>query len=135
MTPLQKKFTQEYSKELLRVATGDLQTAKVLVDHPLGRPENTFFLLQQVVEKSLKAVLCHRKLAIPLTHDISALIALIPSTCSAPPNQKALLALTEFASIRRYEEGNYEYTAEETHAAYLAVADVLKWACQLIKKK
>ncbi len=132
MTSLQKKFTKEYAKVLFRVAQGDLKTAKVLVDHPQGRPENTFFLLQQAVEKSLKALLCHHDIPVPLTHDIAALIAMLPEKCSNPPDQKGLLTLTEFASIRRYEEANYEYTSEEAQAAYRAVSEVVKWAAKLL---
>lgn len=132
MTPSSKKFTKEYAKELLSIAGGDLRTAKVLIDHPLGRPENTFFVIQQVVEKSLKAVLCHSNIAIPLTHDIGALLAMLPESCPRPPDERPLIGLTEFASIRRYEEGKYEFTTEEFKATYQIAEGLLKWASQRV---
>lgn len=132
MSPLSKKFSKKYAKELLRVADADLRTAKVLIDHSGGRPENTFFLIQQTVEKALKAVLCHHDLPIPLTHDISALISMMPPSSTEVPDPKALVGLTEYASIRRYEEGEYEYSAAETHAVFNAGKKVLAWAHQII---
>ena len=90
MTPLSKKFSKAYAKELVKVAEGDLVTAKVLIDHPGGRPENVFFLLQQAVEKAIKAVLCHHEKPVPLSHDISALISILPSNLASIPDQKAI---------------------------------------------
>lgn len=128
MTPLKKKFSKAYAKELLKVAEGDLKTAAILVAHPGGRPENTFFLIQQAIEKAIKAVLCHHELAVPLTHDLAALLAMLPDAVSGPPAEKSLLVLTEFASIRRYEEGKYEYSLQETNEAYRTGENVLAWA-------
>ncbi len=132
MTPFQKQFTKEYAKELLRVAQGDLRTAKVLVDHPGGRTENTFFLIQQSLEKAFKAVICHHGLPVPLTHDLGALLAMLPNQISTPPESKALVAFTEFASIRRYEEGKYVYLPEEISNAYRIGEAVLNWASGII---
>lgn len=132
MTPLQKKFTRAYAKELLRIAEADLATAKVLIDHPGGRPENTLFLIQQTIEKCLKAVLCHSDLPVPLSHDLAALLGMVPESAGVPSDQKAILSLTEFASIRRYEEGKYEYSAGEMKSAYLSASVVVEWAKQII---
>ena len=132
MTPLSKKFTKAYARELLKVAEGDLRTAEVLMKHPGGRPENLFFHIQQAVEKAIKAALCHRGLPVPLTHDLGALMAMLPEGVPLPPNSKALLPLTEFASIRRYEEGKYEYTPEETASAYRCGEGALDWARRLV---
>lgn len=134
MTPLTRKFSKSYAKELIRIAEGDLKTAKVLMDHPFGRPENTFFLLQQTVEKSLKALLCHHNISIPLTHDLAALLAMLPTSIKAPEEVKALLTLTEFASIRRYEEGSYEYSKEEAAKAYQVTHNLLNWVKALLEK-
>ena len=134
MTPLKKKFSKRYAKELFSVAEGDLRTAKVLVDHPEGRTENTFFMIQQVVEKAIKAVLCHCGIAVPLSHDLAGLMASLPDAVKPPPSPQVLLTLTEFASIRRYEEGAYEYSAEEIHSAYQAATNVLHWAQKILLK-
>ena len=128
MTPVSKKFHPTYAKTLLNIAKGDLDTAKILLAHPGGRPENTFYLCQQAVEKALKAVLCHHGLALPLSHDIGALLAYLPDKISRPPDETSLLGLTEFAMIRRYEEGLYEVTLEEIRAAVEAVDRVVSWA-------
>lgn len=131
MTPLKKKFNRAYAKELIEISLGDLKTAKVLLDHSGGRPENFFFMVQQSAEKALKAVLCHCDLAVPMIHDLGALITMLPDNVSSP-SQKELLALTEFASIRRYEQGLYDYSLEEMRATYQAVEKVIQWARGLI---
>ena len=133
MSPFKKKFAKKYAKELLSVAVGDLRTARVLLDHPEGRPENTFFHVHQVVEKSIKAVLCHKGEPVPLIHDLAALMSMLPDAVPTPPDAKALTLLTEFASVRRYEEGNYEYTAQEGEAIYKSALELLKWAQAIVQ--
>lgn len=54
MTPpnLKKRlYKKEYSKELLKIAAGDLDSATALSQAKSGRPENIIFLVQQSVEK------------------------------------------------------------------------------------
>lgn len=134
MTPLSKKFHRAYAKTLFKIAEGDLATAEILLAHSGGRPENTFYLCQQAIEKTLKAVLCHHGFAIPMTHDIGALLAALPEGISRPPEETSLLGLTEFAMTRRYEEGLYEYTPEEMRAAVGATEKLVSWAGAVLIK-
>lgn len=53
----EQKFKKEYAFELLKIAEGDLETTKVLLSASIGRKENVCFNAQQVIEKSLKAIL------------------------------------------------------------------------------
>jgi hypothetical protein len=53
MSPYKQKFKKEYSFELLRIAIGDLESAKVLFEINKGRPENIIYHIEQSIEKSL----------------------------------------------------------------------------------
>ena len=77
MTPFSKKFHPAYGKVLLRIAEADLATAKVLAEHPGGRPENTCYLIQQAIEKALKGVICFSGLPVRTTDDLAALLLLL----------------------------------------------------------
>ena len=131
-TPTSKKFNKAYARVLLRIAEEDLTTANILVKHPEGRPENTCFIIQQAVEKAIKAVLCHYELNIPLTHDIGALLSVLPDKVPKPPDAAALLGLSEFATIRRYEEGHFVITHDEIKDNYELAVNVIQWAKTLI---
>lgn len=98
MTRNQKHlFKKDYAQELLIIAKGDLDSAIELSKATSGRPENTVFLAQQSVEKSIKAVLVHLQIAFPLVHDLGILIALLPDE-KMPPEGFALTELNPFAS-------------------------------------
>jgi len=71
-------FKKEYAQHLFKIAQGDLDSAAALMAaKTLGRPENILYMIQQSVEKSLKAVLIHKQIAFPLVHDLGILIALL----------------------------------------------------------
>lgn len=130
MTKNYKKqlFPKEYAKELLKIAEGDLGSAKTLFNagHD-GRPENIIFIAQQSVEKSVKAVLVHLQIAFPLVHDLGILVALLPDD-KMPPEGFALVELNPFASIRRYHEGDVPLTEEELNASLDVAQRVAHWA-------
>lgn len=94
MTKNYKKqlFPKEYSKELLKIAQGDLESAVGLSKLNTGRPENIIFLAQQSVEKYIKAVLVHIQIAFPTVHDLGILVALLPDD-KMPPEGFALSEL------------------------------------------
>ncbi len=122
-----KLFHREYSKTLLKIAEGDIQSAEVLaLNIAKGRPENICFAAQQAIDKSLKAVLCFHQKPIPMTHSIELLIDRLRPSC--PPHAESLVELTDFATIRRYEEGNEIITVEDI-TAIIAIANlILAWA-------
>jgi HEPN domain-containing protein len=125
-------FSPTYSPELLKIARGDLQTAKALIDSPQpGRLENILYMIQQAVEKALKAALVRKQIAFPMVHDLGILIALLPSN-EYPPGGFDWTALNLFASVRRYEEGSLPVTRQEISAAYAAALLVMDWAEKIV---
>ena len=120
-------FPKEYTKELLRISQGDLESAVALSNAKSGRPENIVFMAQQAVEKYLKAVLVHLEIAFPLLHDLGVLVALLPDD-KMPPEGFELMELNPFASIRRYHEGDVPLTKEEIDAALKVAQNIANWA-------
>ena len=133
MGPFSKKFRPEYAKILLKIAEGDLKTAEALLDNKHVRPENICFLAQQAIEKCIKAVLCHKNLSVPQVHDLEALVATIPDNCPPIPGMERLGDLTEFATIRRYEEGYHELEPTELLAVVKTARECVEWGKKLVK--
>lgn len=127
-------FPKEYSTELLKIAEGDLCSALALINssNP-GRVENILYLIQQSVEKGIKAVLVKKQIPFPLLHDLGILIALLP-TKDYPPGGFDLTILNPFATVRRYEEGLIPINQEEIEAAYKAAQLVIAWAKSKMSK-
>ena len=131
MTPKGKTYKKEYAAELLRIAKGDLGSARDLMEGKQGRPENVCYLTQQAIEKALKAVLCHLEKRLIHTHDMEALLALMPEGTS-PPDAFLIRSLTEYATVRRYEEG-YEILEKADLKNFLELGEkVLSWADGII---
>lgn len=128
----EKLFKKEYAHELLKIAKGDLQSATVLSKQKMGRPENICLLAQQTIEKAIKAVLAWKQIPFPLVHDAGVLIAKLP-TNELPPYGYALSELTQFATVRRYEEGSYELSEEEIASVLKSAEDVLGWAIKKVQ--
>ena len=129
-----KIFNQEYARELLRIAKGDLGSARILAKEfsaDNSRAENIFFMAQQAVEKALKAVLCARKLPVPLVHDLGVLIGKIPAD-TMPVFGYELTQLTEFATVRRYEEGAFVVSAEEAFDVIKTAENIMNWAEKIV---
>jgi HEPN domain-containing protein len=127
-------FKKEYAHHLFKIAQGDLDSAAALMASPhLGRPENTLYMIQQSVEKALKAVLIHKQLSFPLVHDLGILIALLPKE-DYPPGGFDWTELNPYASIRRYEQGALPISPEEVEAAFKATKLVHQWALIQFKK-
>jgi len=136
MTPpnLKKRiYKKEYAKELLKIAAGDLDSALALSQAKTGRPENIIFLVQQSVEKYIKAVLVHLQIGFPAVHDLGILVALLPDE-KMPPEGFGLTELNPFATIRRYEEGQMPLTTGEIEASLATAQKVADWSkSQLLK--
>ena len=130
----ERKFRKEYSKQLLNIADGDLDSAEGLFEIGKGRPENVIFHAQQSIEKSIKAVLCATESPVPLSHDVILLLAKLDSS-QVPPHADALADLTPFATVKRYEEGNYELTKEEIQSSLQIARDILGWAAKIVREQ
>ena len=133
MTKFRKqKFKKETSGKLFKVAGDDLYAAEVLFSAPKFRPETVLYLFQQSIEKCIKAVLISRESAVPLSHDIDVLLAELPDDLtSALP--EGLGALTQYATIRRYLDGEELIEMEDIRATLAASKIVLTWAEKLLK--
>lgn len=131
MSPAGKKYKKEYSFSLWRIAEGDLESAKLLAQSTKGRPENIIYLVQQSVEKCLKAVQCFKTQEILHTHDLTSLIQMLPES-EQPPEAHRLGSLTQYATIRRYEEGFEELTKNDLDLTLEVGSKVLEWSKEII---
>lgn len=127
----EQRYKKEYAYELLRIAEGDLETAEVLFQVSRGRKENICFTAQQVIEKSIKAVLCWLQLSIPLSHNLDILIDRIPANLQVKGFENAN-ELTAYATIRRYEEGKFELDKSDLDAAMKLARLALSWAKKIV---
>jgi HEPN domain-containing protein len=123
----EQKFKKEYASELLAIAEGDLETTRILFNASSGRPENVCFNAQQVIEKSLKAVLCHNEIPVPFTHNLDILIDRLPSHLKFEGSEN-INDLTEYATIRRYEEGTFILDKEDLQTAFELAKQTFLWA-------
>lgn len=120
------KFNPSYAKELLEIAEQDLESARILANSwQKGRIENIFFLIQQSVEKALKAYLCHKYQEFPMVHDIGILLGKMDQM---PPQGYSLVSFSQFAGIRRYETGKSQLDKSDIDVALASGLQVLQWA-------
>ena len=125
---IQKRlFKKGYAKQLMNIAEGDLDAARVLLAGQTKRLENVFYMAEQAIEKPLKAEICHHGIEVPLTHSLSALLLMLPDS-SAPPFGEEIDELTEFATFRRYEEGQLILSKAEAMLAIELATKVSNWA-------
>lgn len=129
-----KFFHKTYANELLSIAQGDLESAEVLAGNlAKGRKENICFAAQQCIEKSLKAVICATGRPMPLTHTIEVLLDRLGEK-NQPPAGVKLIELTDFATIKRYQEGSEIITPEDVVATIKVAAETLGWASSLVSQ-
>ncbi len=127
-----RRFKKAYASELLQIARGDLDSARVLEQAKSGRRENILFLAEQCIEKSLKAALCHLEIPVPLVHDLDLILDRFPKENQVPGSDN-MGDLSQFASIRRYEEGRAELGAKEIKAVIKLAAETQSWVERLLK--
>lgn len=132
MNSQSRLFRKDYSYELLNLAGEDAHSAEILLNGQ-GRKETVLFMVQQSVEKALKAVICHKESPVPLSHSLELLAA----NTQEPdiPHLSSFADLTPYATIRRYEEGVYEVTLDEAEAGIRIAKEVLDWARDKVSSK
>jgi HEPN domain-containing protein len=126
-----QKFKLETAQKLLKVAQDDLYAAEILSTAPKARPETILYHVQQSIEKSLKAVQIHRGEAVLLTHDIDLLMAELPSSFIDKLPQ-GVGELTQYATIRRYLDGEEVLEKEDLLEAIEVGRIFVKWAAERI---
>lgn len=132
MSPYKQKFKKEYSFELLRIAIGDLESAKGLFEINKGRPENIIYHIEQSIEKCIKAVLCFQGKEVLLTHDLEQLLNQLDGT-NKPPEHHRYGSLSQYASIRRYEEGVEEIQKSDVEILLTLGEKVIAWSQSFLK--
>lgn len=137
MSPKQqeRRFDPAYAKTLLTIADGDFRTASFaangIADNQV-RIENVFFMYQQAMEKTLKSVLCHLGIPVPLVHDLGVLLAKLPDDVQ-PDAGYELAEFNDFAGVRRYEQGSILYEPEDVSDAHALTEKLLSWAANIIR--
>ena len=119
-------FKKEYAKELLTVAKDDLEGARALVLAKVRRQELSLFHVQQAIEKALKAYLVWAGKPVPMVHSLGLLVDRIPDAANIP-YADSLEDLTQFATIRRYEDGVALFTSEELSQSLKTAEAVIHW--------
>ena len=90
-------------REWLTKADNDLTNAAHTLKLGTACPTDTVcFHAQQCVEKYLKALLVWEGIDFPRTHDLEALVALVPSESRPDLGDEELARLTEYATGARY---------------------------------
>jgi len=121
-------------KQWLIRAKSNLERAKAgkFVDDILF--EDLCFDCQQVVEKSLKALMIQLDIVFPWTHSITRLLELIEEKgFLLPENIKDALTLSDYAVMTRYP-GEYEaVTEQEYREALEAACLVFDWVLHQVK--
>lgn len=127
-----QRFKKSYAHVLLRIAAEDFETLNIIYKAEGGRKENICFIAQQVAEKCLKALIVDAGVAVPFTHSIELLLSCL-DPASHPPLANSLDALTEYATIRRYEEGYAILDEADLSAAFEAARSTLEFCKSCIK--
>lgn len=114
----------------LRHARSDLALAKSLPADTDVLPETLCFHAQQSVEKAIKAVLVHRGVPFPKTHNIGVLLELLPLQLSRDAVLGEAALLTDYAVSSRYPGEAEDVTEEELSTAVGIAERVLAWALE-----
>lgn len=115
--------------EWLRRARSNLVRAQADRNLPGVLYEDLCFDAQQAAEKSLKAVLVHRRVGFPKTHDINVLLGLLrDSGVEVSDELRQADSLTEFAVGGRYPGLTEPVPRTEYEQAIELAQRVLCWA-------
>jgi HEPN domain-containing protein len=95
----------EQAQRLRRKATGDAEAMNPLLDSSSVPDEVIGFHAQQAIEKLLKALLSHRRVAFRRTHDLTELLDLLAANGVIVPQEIAeVRRLGPYAAEFRYED-------------------------------
>lgn len=115
--------------EWLRRARSNMARAKADRNLPHVIYEDLCFDAQQAVEKAIKAVLVHRNVVFPKTHDIIGLLTLVfQSGLEVPEDIRQADILTGYAVDSRYPGLSEDVTLEDYNLAVKLADRVVQWA-------
>ncbi|MGD9156181.1 MAG: HEPN domain-containing protein [Bacillota bacterium] len=121
-----KNKVKDVAIQWLLYAKGDLKSAKVLIvdeDIPM---RNVCYLVQQSVEKSLKALLILLKISIIKTHDLDLLVNKLPQEFKEKFDSFDLSWLSEWSVEARYPGEWSDATVFEARQAIDMGEDIIK---------
>lgn len=126
----------EQANLFLRKASEDQAALELLAAHASQPDSVVGFHAQQAVEKLLKALLTHRRIAFRRTHDLAELIDLYIACGGRPPSQvEDARRLQPYAVALRYEEIPEEVTAPLDRGwAVSLVQSIRRWVDEQIGK-
>jgi HEPN domain-containing protein len=114
-------------REWLAKADNDLKNAAHTLKLGSECPTDTVcFHAQQCVEKHLKALLVFRATAFPKTHDIGALLALIPAKRRPKLDKNLRDRLTAYATVLRYPGAGPDVPLSEARKAVTVARRIRK---------
>ncbi len=120
----------ETPSQWMELARSDLAVAAART--PGAIPSTLCFLAQQAAEKAVKAVLLMRRIEFPRTHNMGALIDLVPDSIDVPLNVQRSALLTRYAVDTRYPGTQERPTWEDYERALRAAEAVVGWADQIV---
>ena len=101
----------------LRFAGEDLIAATALMANAPTFARHVCWLSQQAAEKAIKAGLMLEAIRFPLTHDLDALVNLLPAPWGMRERHPDLAELTEWAASARYPGDDVELTEADAARA------------------
>jgi HEPN domain-containing protein len=112
----------ELARRWLAIVARDIRSARILAPE---EPPNSVFFSQQAAEKSYKAILAARSVAIPKIHDLRELGKLcVPLAPGLTPLFELCASLSDYAVVVRYVETDHDPDEAEAFEA-LAKATAL----------
>ncbi|MCC7407609.1 MAG: HEPN domain-containing protein [Phycisphaeraceae bacterium] len=127
--------SREFARELLAKAQGDGWVVARLIDDADAPVWVVGFHAQQATEKAIKAVMAHRGIEYPLTHNLGALLDLLRDRqVDLPADASKLPQLTPFGVMLRYPDEREvgEGWSLDRKWARGAVDRTLQWAAAII---
>ena len=122
----------EEALDLLNLARDDYKSLQALVEMDLVT-HVVFFLAQQTVEKSMKAVLALNSVVYPKIHDLVRIAVMLKDNgVEVPIDENSLKILNPFAADCRY--GLPEVEFPDARKVFQIAKSTIEW-CELIAKE
>jgi HEPN domain-containing protein len=132
MRQSERRLPTAEAKTLLEAAVRDHKTFNILCDAPDAPTESVCFHAQQMIEKTIKAVLVSYGVQFRRTHDLVELAELLRSNnLLLPISLSELQSLNPFAVLLRYEFVRVQYPNRDR--VRVLVEAVARWAEEMLE--